>query len=152
MKTLKIFALLCLVLCFTSKVNAQTVVTKEVDNNAWFWIDCVNEPASGTIHFNLMLHFDKAGNLIRWQQLVTGEFTGKTSGTIYGLKGIWQDNLQLATSKGALTDNSQIIYRLIGESGLYEGFNFKFHGLWHFVYTPDGELQIVFWKPFWECD
>jgi hypothetical protein len=152
MKTLKIIALLCLILGFTSKVNAQTVVTKEFDNNASFGIDCNNEWASGTIHFKLMLHFDKEGSLIRWQQLVTGEFKGETSGTIYSLKGIWQDNLQLVAPNGALTDNSQIIYRLRGESGLYKGFDFKFHGLWHFVYTPDGDLQVAFWKPFFECE
>lgn len=152
MKTLKIIALLGLILGFTSKGNAQTVVTKNVDNNASFYIDCVNEWANGTIHFKLMLHFDKNGNVIRWQQLVTGEFTGENSETIYSLKGIWQDNLQLATSNGANTDNSQIIYRLKGESGLYKGFNFKFHGLWHLVISPNGEIQLVFWKPFFECE
>jgi hypothetical protein len=152
MKTIKVFALLCLILCCASRVNAQTVVTKEVDNNASFGIDCVNEWASGTIHFKLILHFDKAGNLIRWQQLVTGQFTGETSETVYTLKGIWQDNLQLETSTGANTDNSQKIYRLEGKSGLYEGYNFRFHGLWHLTIKPNGEIAVVFWKPFFECD
>jgi hypothetical protein len=100
----------------------------------------------------VILHFDADGNLIRWQHLVKGEFTGEISGTIYTLKGIWQDNLQLETSAGANTDNSQIIYRLVGKSGLYEGYNFKFHGLWHLAIKPNGDVAVVFWKPFFECD
>jgi hypothetical protein len=38
MKTLKIFALLCFILAFTTKVNAQTVVTKDVEFPGNFWI------------------------------------------------------------------------------------------------------------------
>lgn len=152
MKTLKIFALLCVLLVFTTKVNAQTVVTKDVDNNASFGIDCINEWATGTITFHQMLHYDKDGNLIRSQFQPTGEFTGETSGTIYSLKGIWQDNLQLGTSNGANTDNSQIIYRLVGQSGPNKGVNIRFHGLWHLVFNPDGEIQVVFWKGTLNCE
>jgi hypothetical protein len=155
MKTLKIFALLCFILAFTTKANAQTVVTKEVQSDAEFGIDCVNEYAIGTINFHQMLHFDKEGILIRYQQLVTGEFTGD-SGTIYSLKGIWQDNNHIVFVDGKWvtdnTDNSQIIYRLRGESGFYKGVNIKFHGLWHLAIKPNGDVASIFWKPTLKCD
>ena len=152
MKTLKIFALLFFILGFTAKVNAQTVVSKEIQSNAEFGIDCANEWAIGTINFHLMLHYDKTGNLIRWQQLVTGELTGETTGTIYSVKGIWQDNLQLGTSNGSDPDNSQIIYRMVGMSGPNKGLITRFHGLWHLVFNPDGEIQVVFFKPTLNCE
>jgi hypothetical protein len=155
MKTLKIFALLCFVLCFTSKVNAQTVVTKNVDIPVNFWIDCVNEVASGTLTFQFKDHFNKDGVLIRYQNQASGELIGE-SGTVYTLKGIWQDNNHVVLVDGEYvtdnTDNSQIIYRLVGQSGLYKGYNFKFHGLWHLAIKPNGDIAVVFWKPFFECD
>ena len=152
MKTLKIFILLTFILGFASKVNAQTVVSKEAASNVTFWIDCVNEKATGNITAHLMLHFDKNGNLIRWQQMISGEFTGETTETVYSLKGIWQDNLQLETSGGVLTDNSQIIYRLVGQSGPNKGLNIRFHGLWHLVIDRNGDIQVVLWKPTLKCE
>jgi hypothetical protein len=152
MKTLKIIALLCLILGFTSKVNAQTVVTKDVQSNAEFGIDCANEWAIGTINFHLILHYNKDGILIRWQQLVTGEVTGETTGTIYSIRGTWQDNLQLETSNGANTDNSQIIYRMVGISGPNKSLSTRFHGLWHLVFNPSGDIQVVFYKATLNCE
>jgi hypothetical protein len=100
-------------------------------------------------------HFNKDGVLIRFQQQVIGEFTGE-SGTIYSLKGIWQDNNHVVFVDGDYvtdnTDNSQIIYRLRGESGLYKGVNIKFHGLWHLAIKPNGDIASVFWKPTLNCD
>jgi hypothetical protein len=151
MKTLKVFALLSLVLAFTAKVNAQTVVTRDIQFPSNFFIDCVNEPATGTVTMQLKQHFNKDGILIRYQQEVTGEFTG-LSGTVYTLKGIWQDNNHIAFTNGAYTDNSQIIYRLVGQSGIYKDLNFKFHGLWKMTVTPNGDFIVVMWKPFFECD
>jgi hypothetical protein len=155
MKTLKILALLCFILAFTTKVNAQTVVTKDVEFSSNFWIDCVNEPASGNVIIQFKEHFNKNGVLIRYQQQVTGEFTGE-SGTIYSLKGIWQDNNHVVFVDGDYvtdnTDNSQIIYRLRGESGLYKGVNIRFHGLWHLAIKPNGDIVSVFWKPTLNCE
>ena len=111
----------------------------------------MNEPAQGTVVMQLKEHFNKDGVLIRYQQKVTGEFTGE-SGTIYSLKGIWQDNNHVVFTNGTYTDNSQIIYRLVGQSGLYKGVNIKFHGLWHLVVSPSGVIQNIIWKPTLNCD
>jgi hypothetical protein len=49
MKTLQVIALLSFVFAFTAKVNAQTVVTRDIQMPSNFWIDCVNESASGMV-------------------------------------------------------------------------------------------------------
>lgn len=83
---------------------------------------------------------------------VAGDLTGEVSETVYSLKGIWQDNNHIAFTNGAYTDNSQIIYRLVGKSGIYKDLNFKFHGLWKLTVKPDGEVIVAMWKPFFECE
>lgn len=145
MKTLKILALLCFILAFTTKVNAQTTSTKEIFANWSFYIDCIGENAVGDLVLHGVFHYDKNGNLTKWHwQPQAGVLIGENTGTVYHTVGVTQENRQASFENGAWTYTyiNNFIAVGVGKDAV------KWGGkeTWHITITKDGDEIVNFDK------
>jgi hypothetical protein len=143
MKTLKIFALLCFILAFTTKVNAQTTSTKEIFVDFMFYIDCIGESAIGTLVMNAVMHFDKNGNLTSWHyNPQAGILIGETTGTVYHTVGVTQEKWKPSYTNGAGTYQFISNFLCIGMGKEAVKWGGKYTG--HITMTKAGDVTVSF--------
>ena len=141
MKTLKKFAIVCIMLGFrTIAVNAQTTQAKEIDMPWSVNIPCVPENAVGVITLHSTFHYDKHGILTKWHcNVLAGELVGDVTGTIYSPEGKTQEQTKSGLSNGAMTDTYTNTYMFIGKNGV----TFKVQEVMHITTTPAGEVTAT---------
>jgi hypothetical protein len=139
MKTLKSFAVLCIMLSFaTIAVNAQTISTKYVSNIPRIVvIPCVPERALGTFTMHTVIHFNKDGFVTkRHSQPMGGVLIGQVTGTVYRATGVAQTIVQDINSNGAWTTTYLNIYHIVGQGGI----QLRVHVLRHETINANGEV------------
>jgi hypothetical protein len=151
MKTLKIAFLLSILIAFTTKsLNAQTIQQRTLDVPVSVYVPCIPEIATGTATIQYFEHFDKSGNLIKWQfHMLGGKVTGEITGTVYTVSQMV--NQQILVGKDSkYVENSQIIVHFQGTGK--GGVMLRWHNNFHITITPDGDITSLYWDPKEVCE
>jgi hypothetical protein len=146
MKTLRIFALLCFILGFNSRVNAQTFQFK-FDIPMTIEVPCLSDVLTGTITYHGTFSLVNEETVKRYQDQFHGELTGLT-GEVYRFVQIVNQQNKVEVSNGSYIENTTILWNLVGRGGM----KYSAHMLWHLTVKPDGEVIIANWKAKIECD
>jgi hypothetical protein len=151
MKTLKIAFLLCIMLAFTSKaLDAQTIQQRTIDVPVSVNVPCIPESATGTATIQYFEHFDKSGNLIKWQfHMLNGKVTGEVTGIVYTVSQMVNQQV-LFGKNGTYVENSQIIVHFQGTGK--DGVMLRLHDNFHITTNPNGDTPSFYWDPKEVCE
>jgi hypothetical protein len=144
MKTLKVLAMLCIMLGFaTNAVNAQKPQGgSENWNNICTWLPCVNEEVCGDVTHSWWW---KDGKM--WGQEWTGVFIGQSTGTVYTLRESG-DSKHFGHEANIGNVNHEMHTLMIHANGKLVAL---VHGLGHNTVNANGVNVEDFWKG-WELE
>ncbi len=143
MKTLRFFVILCFILGFISKVNAQSTSTRDIDIPYSFYIDCIGENAVGTLTIHILLHFDKDGYWTSFHyQPQGGALIGENTGNVYHPIGVTQEHWKSWQNgvNGAFTDTFINNYIAVGVGK--DAVKWGGKETYHITATKDGEITV----------
>jgi hypothetical protein len=139
MKTFKILAMMCIILGLTTKINAQSTSSKDIDVLWSFFIDCIGENAVGTLTLHFVYHYDNEGNMTRYHgQPQGGVLVGETTGTIYHIIGVTEEGWKTSSDNGAWTDTYINNYIAVGVGK--DAVRWGGKATIHTTITKDGEV------------
>lgn len=145
MKALKILAMVCFILGFTAKINAQSISTRDIGVPFSFYIDCIDEIATGTITLHTVVHFDNEGNWTSFHyQPQGGVLIGESSGTVYHAVGVNQSHWKSFTSNGSWTQTSINNFIAVGVGK--DAVNWGGKATYHATVAKDGNIIVEFDK------
>jgi hypothetical protein len=142
MKTLRFLALVCIILVFTAKINAQSISEKWIDLPNSMDVPCIPESADGIVTMHALFHIDKDGNWTTFHfNLQEGVFVGKVTGTIYRPVGNSQEHIKTTSTNGALT------YTYVNRCSLQGtgkgSVRVELKEFYHFTVTKDGDISVL---------
>jgi hypothetical protein len=138
MKKLALFASVCLIFGLGTKVNAQSISTRDIDIPWSFYIPCLDEYAIGAITLHSLEHYNKNGELTKYHyQPSGGLIIGEKSGTVYHAVGRTQEQIKSAYTNGAWTDTYVDKAMCVGVGN--DAVTWRIEIVWHITITKEGE-------------
>lgn len=116
MKKLKFISVVCIIVGFTSVINAQTYTEKVVEHIQDYPVICTGEYVSGDITTMHNWHVNNIGEVVSDRWVNQGGELISNLGNVYRFISVWMDHWKSSTlNNGMYTETYVLNYKIVGK-------------------------------------